>query len=103
MHIKEDLVYDKHNGRLIGFVDLGDINNHLARFEELLLEDDAAGTDPSLAKSMVALMVRGLFTTLKFTYAQFPCTIVLLVSSCFFPFWEAIFHLERMGFKVHDI
>ena len=34
MHIKEDLVYNKHSGKLIGFVDLADINNHLARFEQ---------------------------------------------------------------------
>ena len=27
MHIREDLVHDKPSGRLIGFVDLGEINN----------------------------------------------------------------------------
>ncbi len=31
MHIREELVYDKHSGKLVGFVDLGDMNNHLAR------------------------------------------------------------------------
>lgn len=70
MHIREDLVYDKYTGRLIGFVDIGSINNHLAQFEQSLSEDDAA---PPLAKTMVVLMVKGLFTTLKFPYAQFPC------------------------------
>ena len=29
MHIREDLVYDKHTGELIGFTNLGDIANHL--------------------------------------------------------------------------
>ena len=33
VHIKEDLVYDKHEGTLIGFVNLGDTNNHLLQFE----------------------------------------------------------------------
>ena len=65
MHVNEDLVYDKHSGRLVGFVDLGSINNHLAQFEESLSEDEIT---PSLANSMIVFMVRGLFTTLKFTY-----------------------------------
>ena len=34
VHIKEDLVYDKHSGSLIGFANMGDINNHLMNFEK---------------------------------------------------------------------
>ena len=33
MHIKEDLVYDKHSGELVGFVNLGETNKHLIQFE----------------------------------------------------------------------
>jgi len=33
MYIREDLVYNKHTGQLIGFVNLGDINNHLLEFK----------------------------------------------------------------------
>ena len=33
MHIKEDLVYDKHSGELVGFVNLGETNSHLIQFE----------------------------------------------------------------------
>ena len=36
MHIREDLVYDKHTGALLGFTDLGDINSHLNCFEQSL-------------------------------------------------------------------
>lgn len=36
MHIKEGLVFDKHAGRIIGFTDLGEINNHLATFQKTL-------------------------------------------------------------------
>ena len=35
-HIKEDLVYDKHEGALIGFVNLGETNNHLMEYEASL-------------------------------------------------------------------
>ena len=34
MHIKEDLVYDKHTGELVGFTNLGSINQHLQAFEK---------------------------------------------------------------------
>ena len=33
MHIREDLVYDKHSRALIGFTDLGSISRHLLEFE----------------------------------------------------------------------
>lgn len=102
MHVKEDLVYNKHSGRLVGFVDLGEVNNHLASFERsLYCEDDDANrfTGPTLAKSVVAFMVRGLFTKLRFPYAQFPCAN-LSGEQMFFPFWECVARLERMGFKV---
>ena len=100
MHIKEELVYNKHNGWLIGFIDLGNINNHLARFEDALCDHEKTETyAPPLANSMVALMVKGLFTPLQFTYAHFPC-LSLAGEQLFNPFWEAVFRLERIGFKV---
>lgn len=34
IYIKEDLVFGKHSGELIGFVDFGDINTHLLQYEE---------------------------------------------------------------------
>lgn len=101
VHIKQD---DKHAG-IIGFLDLGDINNHFARFEELLSQDDddrdtvAEASHPPLAKSMVVFMVRGLFTNLKYPYSQYPCSS-LSREQMFLPFWETVCHLERIGFKV---
>ena len=72
MHVREDLVYDKHSGSVIGFVNLGDTNNHLLRFERSL-ENNEDMDGGVLAKSMLVIMVRGLFTSLRFPYAQFPC------------------------------
>ena len=102
MHIREDLVYDKRTRRMIGFTNLGDINNHLLAFEQSVEENKTEGN--VLAKSMMAFMVRGLFTPLRFAYAQFPCAKVtgdLLVE----PFWKAVYHLEWMGivYRVHNI
>ena len=91
--MKEDLVYDKHAGKLIGFVNLGETNNQLLSFESALASDV---TDRPLANSMLVLMVRG---RLNFPYAQFAChtlTGELLVD----PVWEAISRLERQGIRV---
>ena len=36
IHIKSDLVYDKHQGCLLGFINLGETNNNLLNFESSL-------------------------------------------------------------------
>ena len=48
---------------------------------------------------MLVFYVRGLFTSLQFPYAQFA-TKALPGDLIFHPFWEAVFRLERIGFKV---
>ena len=55
MHICEDLVYDKHNGALLGFTPLGDINSHLNRFEQSLQANMIS--ESALAKNMLVIMV----------------------------------------------
>ena len=98
VHVKDDLVYDKHQGNLIGFTNLGEINNHFLQFENLLCGEEPTHQQ-QLATSMVVLMVRTLFFKLNFPYAQFACSNLsgdLLVD----PVWEATFRLERMGFCV---
>ena len=97
MHIKEDLVYDKHSGELVGFVNLGETNNHLLQFEQEM-EGSTSEHEP-LANSMVVIMVRGLFRHLQFPYAQFPCASVT-GDLLFDPFWEAVSRLEHCGLKV---
>lgn len=96
MYIKEDLVYNKHTGALIGFVNLGETNSHLLQFERSL-ESDPADTLEPLTKTM--LMVRGLFSSLEFPYVQFPCG-KFTGDLLFDPFWEAVRRVEMCGLKV---
>ena len=42
MHIREDLVFDKHTGAMVGFGNLGDISEHLVQFEKGLTDDRPA-------------------------------------------------------------
>eukprot|EP00731_Ephydatia_muelleri_P003599 Em0001g3599a len=98
MHIKENLVYDKHSGSVIGFTNVGDINNELLSFEQEF-EQGISQPDKPLAKTILTFMVRGIFTSLKFHYAHFPCKN-LTGELMFDPFWEAVYRLETCGFKV---
>ena len=93
MHVKENLVFDKHSGRLIGFSDLGHINNHISKLERA--QTNSQKVEP-LAKSLLVLMVRGLFTDFQFPYAQFSCAS-LTGEQLYHVFWEAVERLERYG------
>ena len=63
VHIKEDLMYDKHSGSLIGFPNMGDINNCLMNFERSLT--DEPGETMSIASSVLMIMLRGLLSKLS--------------------------------------
>ena len=98
MHIREDLVYDKHSGALVGFTNLGTIMMHLLNFEK-----EVAGEEPpstQLAKTVMVFMVRGLFNSLQFPYAQFPCGD-LSGEQLFDPLWVAVRRIETCGLKVY--
>ena len=103
MHIKVDLVFSKHTGALIGFVNLGKINDLLVQYERSLesphSSDFSSSRSLPIAKTMLVFFVRGLFTNFQFPYAQFACKS-LSGDLIFNPFWEAVFRLEKMGLKV---
>ena len=98
MYIREDLVYEKRTGKLVGFVNLSDVSDHLLAYEQINNRDQS--DQKKVAKTMMVFMVQGLFTPLRFPYAQFPCATVT-GDLLFHPFWQAVFRLERMEFMVH--
>ena len=100
MHIKENLIYNKFSGELVGFASLGDVNDHLDAYERSL--NGSEKLSPSLAKTVLVFMVRGLFSKLQFAYCQFPCS-ALTGDKMYAPFWDAVGHLENCGLKVRKI
>ena len=95
VRIKEDLVYDKHSSQIIGFVNLGNINNQLLELER----SQTGESQPPVATHMLVFMVRGLFSNLEFPYVQVPTSS--LAGDVLFPIvWECIKHLEACDFKV---
>ena len=95
---REDLVYDKYTGNLIGYTDLGEVNNHLLAFQRMVESDASEPAQP--AKSILAFMVKGLFTGLKFPYVHFSST-KLTGDSLFQLFWEVVRKLEKIGLRVY--
>ena len=98
MKVKEGLVYNKYTDQLVGFVALDDVSNHILEFERLC-QSEGTTQKPDLASHMLVLLVRGIFTSLKFPLAQFPTTGA--ASHQLYPIvTEAVMRLEIMGFKV---
>ena len=94
--VKEDLVYNKHSGELIGFVNLSDIGQHLSALEHACNNENNL---PQLATHMLVFMVRGICSALKFPYAQFP--VKASSGGTLHPIvWECVEHLESIGLKV---
>lgn len=101
MYIKEGLVFDKSNGSLTGFSDLGEVNNILLAAEQKYKDPDSVQRKP-LAKRMLVIMVRGLFNSLKFPYAQFPASSTK--GAQLFPLLRhCIFRLTRLGLTVVSV
>ena len=96
MKIKEDLVYDKHTGQIVGFVSVGDVGEILSEMERKCTE-----SKPKLPVSthILVLMVRGIFFKLEFLYAHFG-TKGVTVDVLFPIVWEAIRQLENIGCKI---
>lgn len=97
MKVKESLVYDKHNAQVVGFAELGTVDDQLNQLEK----SDTTQEKP-VATHILAIMIRGIFTSLRFPYAHFP-TKSLTGNQLFSIVWEAIERLERDGFKVMAI
>ena len=83
MKIQQNLVFDKHAGELIGYVDLGDLGKNFSTFDN---EDD-------LATHVMVYYVRGLASDLKFALGYFA-TRNINSFQIIFTFWEAISILE---------
>ena len=99
MKVKEGLVYDKHKSQVVGFVNLGDVNNQLLAFEQQLENGER---NHHVAKQMLVFMVRGIFSKLTFPYAQFATTGI--TADFLYPLlWDVIRHLECAGFKVISV
>ena len=96
--IREDLVYDKHTGQVVGFINLGNFNHQLHALTEACESCTTFKAD-TVATHMLVFMVRGLFTNLEYPYAQFTTTTASGVQ-LFSVVWDVVQSLEGCGLKV---
>ena len=82
MKIKENLVFDKHTEKLVGFVDLGDPDVNFSNFPENVLASHA-----------LVFYVRGIASDLKFALAYFA-TCGINAHQIMSLFWDAVSYLE---------
>ena len=83
MKIQEKLVWDKHTGNPIGFIDLGDIDLHYSALQK---------TD-EIASHVLVFLVRSLVNPLRFSFANFGTKNVTSIQ-LFTLFWKAVGILE---------
>lgn len=89
IRIKEDLVYDKNSGELIGYCNLASIGNQFMNLEKQFTNQS------SLAKFMLIIMVRGVTTSLKFPLAGFATEII--TADFLYPIiWKTISLVESV-------
>ena len=89
MKIQENLVWDKHSGELIGYVDLGDPDLHYAT-----LPDTNA-----IASHILVFLVRSIVNPFKFSLANFA-TKDVSATQIFPLFWKAVGICEINMLKV---
>ena len=109
MKIKSGVVFSKTTGKLVGFCEMGEINDEIEKFSKAM-ESQAAtekqflepGSDRNIAKYVIVFMVRGIFSNLQYAFGHFagegfdsdqifPCAL------------EAIRILESIGLCVRAI
>ena len=96
MKMKENLVYNKYTGEVIGFTNLGSINNELLSLER---ECNSNTKHAPIASHLLVLMVRGIFFKLEFPYAHFATEGI--TADLLFPIvWEGVRQLESIRLKV---
>lgn len=96
IHIKQGLVYDSNTKELVGWTDLGDINNEITN----LINDKLDA--PKLANHIMSFMVRGLFIRLNQVFAYYPST-GFTSYDLYHTVWEAVLLLEQVGFRCRGL
>ena len=99
MQVREDLVYNKNTCNVVGFVNLGQVDNQL----KMLSDDiDNLPSTAAVATHVLVFMIRGITTSLRFPYAHF-LTKDITAPYLFSIFWEVVRHIESIGLKILSV
>ena len=93
--IQQGLVYSSETGELVGFCDIGEINQEIEDLRNLDQDD----LEPQVATHVIAFMVRGLFDPLHSVFGHFAC-LGFTSSQIYWSAWKGVAYLEKAGFHV---
>ena len=98
MHIREQLIFDKHSGAMIGYTNISDIVTHLNDFESQVDASDDEGNEQShkLAKTMMVFIVRGYLVVCSFRMHNLH--VQMLLGKCYMIHFGRLFE----GLKLVD-
>lgn len=97
MKVKADLVYSRSTGKIIGFTDMGNVNDELQLFADRC--SGIAASQKEFSKYVNVFMVRGIFSNLTYPFGYYGSTG--MTGSQLFPCaLEATRVLEAIGLKV---
>ena len=94
IRVKSGLVYSRQTGELVGFTDLGTLNNELLKLTE--------GLQPQEATYMVAFMIRGTCASYKAVVGHYP-TQKTTGYHLYNLVWNVVYWLEYAGFNVRAV
>lgn len=102
MYISQNLVYKSADNSLVGYSNLDEVDMEMARFDahvERQFSGEEKEIDTPLAKTILAFMVKGITTDVKFVVAAFPLH-TLSAEMLYSRSWDVIGALERAAVKV---
>ena len=99
MKVKDDLVYDKHTGSMVGFIHSNDVEKELEELSETSPSTKSSCSNKMLATNMLTFMVRSICSKFELAFGHFP-TRSANAEMLYDLVWEAVQILEGIGLKV---
>ena len=87
------------DGHLIGFCELGSVNEEFNNFERAMSETDEP---PAEATHILTVMVRGIFSQLEAVLAHYP-SVGFTSYQLYWVIWDAVAVAEAIGLKVRAL
>ena len=70
MRVKSNLVYSKSTGTLVGFMEIGSINDEFLKFQDSMESQNSGNNiEREFASYVLVYMVRGIFSNLCYPFA----------------------------------
>ena len=70
MRVKSNLVYSKSTGTLVGFMEIGSINDKFLKFQDSMESQNSGNNiEREFASYVLVYMVRGIFSNLCYPFA----------------------------------